>query len=225
MSKAKASTSFPFKLGETVVEPTIGICTVAGMRRMTVDRVEEDYYIFQAGNAKVMVPRSQLPKRGIRRPMTKDEVKRIFALLKTPVSPNRNDARMQYTNYRDIMKSGDPQKITRLLRDLFTLDQFDELKGKEKEIMEQAKKFLCDEITFIREASKTQVMESINEALRQMYKKKVQRDKEKGKKSGPSYPSYDEGEEEVADEDEEDIEDEDEDEEEIEDEADEDSDK
>ncbi len=199
MAKAKSTSSFPFKLGETVVEPTIGICTVAGMRRMKVDGVEEDYYIFQAGNAKVMVPKSQLPKRGIRRPMTKDEVKRIFALLKTPVSPNRNDARMQYTNYRDIMKSGDPQKITRLLRDLYTLDQFDELKGKEKEIMEQAKKFLCDEITFIREASKTQVMESINEALRQMQKKKVQKEKEKGKK-GHDYPVFGDGDEEESDE-------------------------
>ena len=198
MSKAKSTPSFPFKLAETVVEPTIGICTVVGMRRMTVDGIEEDYYIFQAGNAKVMVPRSQLPKRGIRRPMTKDEVKRIFALLKTPVSPNRDDARMQYTNYRDIMKSGDPQKISRLLRDLYTLDQIDELKGKEKEIMEQAKKFLCDEITFIRSASKTQVMESINEALRQMYKKKIQRDKEKSKKSSSTYPAF--GEDEALDE-------------------------
>jgi len=225
MSKAKSTPSFPFKLEETVVEPTIGICTVAGMRRMTVDGVEEDYYIFQAGNAKVMVPRSQLPKRGIRRPMTKDEVKRIFAQLKTPVSPNRNDARMQYTNYRDIMKSGDPHKISRLLRDLFTLDQFDELKGKEKEIMEQAKKFLCDEITFIREASKTQVMESINEALRQMYKKKVQRDKEKGRKSGPGYPSFDNEEEDEDIVDEEDVdEDEEESEDEEEDAADEDED-
>lgn len=190
MSKSKASTDFPFKMGETVVEPTIGICQVAGLRRMTVDGVEEDYYIFQAGNAKVLVPKSQIPKRGIRRPMTKDEVKKIFALLRVPVSPNRNDARLQYTSYRDIMKSGDPQKITRLLRDLFTLDQYDELKGKEKEIMEQAKKFLCDEITHIRGASKTQVMETVNEALRQMYKKKVQKDKEKGRKIAPGYPSY-----------------------------------
>jgi hypothetical protein len=45
--------------------------------------------------------------------------------------------------------------------------------------MEQAKKFLCDEITFIRSASKTQVMESINEALRQMNKKRMQKDRDR----------------------------------------------
>ena len=177
-----------FEKGETVVEPTIGICSVIGMKRMQVDGKPMTMYIFQAQNAQVLVPEEQVEKRGIRRPMTRDEVKRVLAALKQPASPNRSDARLQYVNYREIMKSGDPHKITRLLRDLYILDQNDDLKGKEKEIMDQAKKFLCDEISFVREASKTQVMETVNEALRQMYKKKVQRDKEKAKKSGVDVP-------------------------------------
>ena len=91
------------------------------------------------------------------------------------------------------MKSGDPQKITKLLRDLYTLDQLDELKGKEREIMDQARRFLCDEIAFVREASKTSIMERINESLRTMYKKKVQKEREKAKKqaSTPSAANMD----------------------------------
>jgi CarD family transcriptional regulator len=173
-----------FTKGETVVEPTIGICTVFGMKVMKVDGQDMVVYIFDAQNAKVYVPADQVEKRGIRRPMTRDDVKRVLASLKRPASPNRADARLQYTNYRDIMKSGDPVKITNLLRDLYILDQNDDLKGKEKEIMEQARKFLTDEIAFVRDQSKTQVGESINEALRGMYKKKIQKDKERAKKSG-----------------------------------------
>ncbi|MDK2972756.1 MAG: CarD family transcriptional regulator [Candidatus Sumerlaeota bacterium] len=173
-----------FKKGETVVEPSIGICNVIGMKMMKVDGQDMTMYIFEAQNANVYVPADQLEKRGIRRPMTREDVKRVLASLKQPASPNRADARLQYVNYREIMKSGDPAKITRLLRDLYILDQSDDLKGKEKEIMDQAKKFLCDEIAFVRETSKTQVMETINEALRQMYKKKMTKDKEKAKKSG-----------------------------------------
>lgn len=172
-----------FKISDVVVEPTIGICTVEGIRRMKIDSEEEDYYIFQSGNTKVFVPKDQIEKRGIRKPMSKEEVKKIYSLLKVPVAPSRSDAKMQYLNYRDIMKSGDPQKITKLLRDLYTLDQTDELKGKEKEIMEQAKKFLCDEITYIKGQSKTKVIEDINESLRAMYKKKIAKDREKAKKS------------------------------------------
>ncbi|MBI1293162.1 hypothetical protein GC173_18300 [bacterium] len=173
-----------FNLGETIIEPTNGICIMEGMRKMRVDGREMVVYIFKAASAKVYVPADQIENRNIRRPMDREEVKKVLASLKQPVSPNRDDARLQYTAYREIMKSGDPMKIARLLRDLFILDQADDLKGKEKEILEQARKFLCDEISFVREQSKAQVLEQINEALRQMYKKKMAKDKERAKKSG-----------------------------------------
>jgi RNA polymerase-interacting CarD/CdnL/TRCF family regulator len=171
-----------FKIGETLVEPTVGICQLEGIRRIKMDGLEENYYIFKAQNARVLVPRSQINKRGIRKPMTKDDVKKIFAFLKIPVSPTRSDARIQYMSYRNVMKSGDPQKITKLLRDLYTLDELDELKGKEREIMDQARRFLCDEIAYVRGVSKTSILERINESLRTMYKKKVQKEREKQKK-------------------------------------------
>lgn len=196
-----------FNIGETIIEPTNGICTMEGMRRLKVDGKEMTVYIFQASSAKVYVPADQIENRNIRRPMDREEVKRVLASLKQPVSPNREDARLQYTNYREIMKSGDPMKIARLLRDLYILDQGDDLKGKEKEIMEQAKKFLTDEIAYIRVVSKTQVLEQINESLRQMYKKKVAKDKERAKRSGTGLPmeilGYEDDEEEIEEEEEE----------------------
>jgi RNA polymerase-interacting CarD/CdnL/TRCF family regulator len=173
-----------FKIGETIIEPTNGICTMEGMRKLTVDGIEMTVYIFGAPNATIYVPSDQVEKRNIRRPMDREEVKRVLASLKQPVNPNRDDARLQYSNYRETMKSGIPMEIARLLRNLFILDQNDDLKGKEKEIMDQAKKFICDEIAYIRQVSKSQVMEQINENLRQMYKKKQARDKEKAKSSG-----------------------------------------
>jgi RNA polymerase-interacting CarD/CdnL/TRCF family regulator len=74
-------------------------------------------------------------------------------------------------------------RITKLLRDLYTLEQSDQLKGKEREIMEAARKFLVDEITFVKEASKASVSEQINDSLRQMYKKKLQKERAKAKKA------------------------------------------
>jgi CarD family transcriptional regulator len=183
MGKA-AEKKMEFKIGDTVVEPSIGICNVEGIRRMTVDGQTTEYYVFLApNNTTVLVPKAQIERRGVRKPMNKDDAKKIIALLKIPTSPNRNDAKMQYGAYRETMNSGDPTRISKLLRDLYTLDQSNELKGKEREIMEQAKKFLIDEITYIRDdSSKNKVMEEIGEALRQMYKKKVQKEREARKK-------------------------------------------
>jgi CarD family transcriptional regulator len=188
MAKASGK-KMEFKVGDIVAEPSIGICQVEGIRRMPVDGEMIDFYVFHApNNTTVMVPRSQIEKRGVRKPMSKDDAKKVLALLKVPTFPNRNDARMQYIAYREIMKSGDPTKISKLLRDLYTLDQNNELKGKEREIMEQARKFLVDEITHVRNDSKNKVMEDINESLKQMYKKKVQKDREARKKNAPPLP-------------------------------------
>ncbi len=168
-----------FRVGDTVVEPTLGICAVEGIRRMTVDGIEEDYYIFHSGKARVMVPLSQVAKRGIRKPMTKADIKKLYNLLKMPVSPARGDARQMYLNYRDIIKSGDPIKICKLIRELYILDEMDDLKGKEKEIMEQAMTFLVDEILFITDYSKTKVRKEIEECLVKMYKKKLEKEAKK----------------------------------------------
>ena len=198
---AKASESkLEFKVGDTVVEPSIGICQVEGIRKMPVDGEVMDFYVFHApNNTTVMVPKSQIEKRGVRKPMAKEEAKKVLALLRVPTFPNRNDAKMQYIAYREVMKSGDPSKISKLLRDLYTLDQNNELKGKEREIMEQARKFLVDEIHYSLsglkkpdakkpdkdQVSKNKVTEDLNEALKQMYKKKVQKDREARKKNLP----------------------------------------
>lgn len=170
------------KIKQIVVEPTVGICEVEGLRRMVVDGVERDFYILSSGNAKIMIPIEQIEKRGIREPMTKEEIKKIFQQLKVPVSPTRGNTKAQYLGYREILKSGNPQKIAKLLRDLYILEQIEELKGKERDIMEQARRFLCDEIVFVTQQSRTKVMERINQALKTMYKKKVAQDRQRTKR-------------------------------------------
>lgn len=169
------------RVGDTVVEPTIGICRVQGIRPMTIDGTLEDYFIFQSATAKVLVPRSQMTKRGIRKPMTKDDIKKVNTILRSPVNPVRGDAKTQYLDYQETLKSGDPTRISKLLRNLYILDQSDELKGKEKELMEQARNFLIEEITFIKGDSKTKVLSDINDNLAHMVKKRSQKQKETAK--------------------------------------------
>ncbi|MCX7767030.1 MAG: hypothetical protein N2246_10045, partial [Candidatus Sumerlaeia bacterium] len=170
------------KIKQIVVEPTVGICEVEGVRRMTIDGVEKDFYILRSGNARVMIPTDQIERRGIRAPMSAEDIKKIFAALKVPVSPSRGNTKAQYLGYREILKSGNPQKIAKLLRDLYTLEQVDELKGKERDIMEQSRKFLCDEICYVTGQSRTKVMERINQSLKSMYKKKISKERQKAKR-------------------------------------------
>ncbi len=176
--KSRGTAMKAFVVGDTVVEPSVGVCRIEGIRRQRIDDKIEDYYIFDSGTAKVYVPLSQIQRRGVRRPMTRQQIRKIYSQLRVPVAINRHEARMQYLTYREVMRSGDPVKITRLLRELFTLDKMDDLKGKEKEIMEQAKKFLVDEIAFIQDHPRAKVQEDIEEGLGAMYRRKVTKDRE-----------------------------------------------
>ena len=45
--------------------------------------------------------------------------------------------------------------------------------------MELAKKFLVDEITYVRQIPKTRAEDEVTDSLRQMYKRKVTKEKEK----------------------------------------------
>ena len=166
-----------FKIGDIVVEPTIGICQIEGVVKMTVDNSTDLYYLFNANNTKVYIQKTKVTKRGVRKPMTKEEIRKIVNLLKVPVTPQRTDLRTQYLHYRDIMKSGNPTIIAKLLRDLYILEQQDDLKGKEKEIMESASKFLVNEISYVKDTSKSSVTETLQEALKAMFKKKQAKDK------------------------------------------------
>jgi CarD family transcriptional regulator len=173
-----------FKTGDKVIEPTIGICEIQGIRRMVIDGKLTDFYVFAGpNNATVLVPKHQIERRGVRLPMTKEETKKVIASLKVPTSPEKDSPHNQYTKFREVLNTGDPLKISKLLRDLYILDQNNALKGKEREIMEMAKKFLVDEICYVRDESRTKVTEEIEDALRQMFKKKAQKEREEKKKS------------------------------------------
>jgi RNA polymerase-interacting CarD/CdnL/TRCF family regulator len=169
------------KVGEVVVEPSTGICTVEGLRRMQIDGRMDNFYIFQSGKARIMIPQSQVPSRGIRKPMSRALVKKMLSLLKVPVSPVRDETQPPYIGYREIVRTGDPMKINRLLRELYILDQGDELRGKERDLLEYSKRLLCDEISFVKNLPKIKVMEDINKSLEAMYKKKLAKDRQKAK--------------------------------------------
>ncbi len=177
-----------FKTGDKVVEPNIGICEILGIRRMEVDGVQMDFYIFEGQNGTtVLVPCDQIEKRGVRPPMTKEQATKILDSLKVPTSPERETPHTQYTKYREILNTGNPQKISKLLRDLYILDQNRALRGKEREVMEQAKKFLIEEIQFVTQSSRKEITDDVERCLKEMFKKKADKEceqKQKGTKKG-----------------------------------------
>ena len=181
---AQKNTSDNLNIGDWVVEPTIGICQIQGIRTMKINNKSEDYFVFyDANNASLLIPRSKLKIRGVRPPMTMEDVTKLFVQLHQPTKPSRQEARVQYNVYREILLSGDPERICHMLRDLYALEQNNDLKGKEREMKEKAFDFLRDEISWVRDdEDPNKAGADITEALKQMYRRKVEKEQKEKKK-------------------------------------------
>jgi CarD family transcriptional regulator len=164
---------FEFSVGETVVEPSIGICEIKGKTRLQIDDKIEDFFIFHSGTAKVMIPKSQLKKRGIRKPISPKEVKKIYKLLSDYKEVSRDVSRQQYINDMNILKRGNIIEIATLLKSLYTVELVTELKGKEKEIFNNAKRVVMDELMYVTKKSKAIVNNEIDKALAEISKKRL----------------------------------------------------
>ena len=151
---------------------------------MKINNKSEDYFVFyDANNASLLIPRSKLKIRGVRPPMTMEDVKKLFVQLHQPTKPSRQEARVQYNVYREILLSGDPERICHMLRDLYALEQNNDLKGKEREMKEKAFDFLRDEISWVRDdEDPNKAGADITEALKQMYRRKVEKEQKEKKK-------------------------------------------
>jgi len=164
---------FEFSVGETVVEPSIGICEIKGKTRLQIDDKVEDFFIFHSGTAKVMIPKSQLKKRGIRKPISPKEVKKIYKLLSDYKEVSRDVSRQQYINDMNILKRGNIIEIATLLKSLYTVELVTELKGKEKEIFNNAKRVVIDELMYVTKKSKAIVNNEIDKSLAEISKKRL----------------------------------------------------
>ncbi|MFN8610871.1 MAG: CarD family transcriptional regulator [Vulcanimicrobiota bacterium] len=79
-----------YEVGSLVFEPFLGLCTVINWMEETVLGVHQSFYELQPGqgNARVKVPASQMPSRGIRTLMSAEQLETI---LTTTPSANASD--------------------------------------------------------------------------------------------------------------------------------------
>ena len=163
---------YNFKVGEMVIEPSIGICEIKGKTLLNIDNKQEEFYIFHSGTAKVMIPKSQLKRRGIRRPIGPKEIKKVYKILSDYEEINRDVSRQQYINDMNTLKRGNVLEIARLMRTLHTVELSAELKGKEKEILSNARKAVAEELVFVTQKSKVAIGKEIDKSLAEIAKKK-----------------------------------------------------
>jgi len=159
-----------FRVGETVVDPQLGICDVSGLNFLHLDGKEELYYVLHSSNTKIMVPESQVINRGLRKPVSKKEALGILDSLSRPVECRKTFVREQYPRDYAILKIKDLHGISKLLRELVILEKRSILTKRYKAISYECRNILNKELAYSLNCSKEVVHNKIKRNLSKLVK-------------------------------------------------------
>lgn len=140
-----------FQVGDKAVHPAHGLGEVMAIERRVVGGGDTLYYVLRIldSGMRVMVPTRAADSVGLRGVMSPEEAARVlevFSMREKPVGTGPWNRRLRA--YNELLKSGSPVEVARVLRDLYTvkLRHEKELSYGERRLMDQARALLFKEL-------------------------------------------------------------------------------
>ncbi|MEZ4287032.1 MAG: CarD family transcriptional regulator [Polyangiales bacterium] len=162
-----------FIVGDKAVYPGRGVGEITAIEQRALGGSNKDFYILRmnAGktdpNAKVMVATDAVERVGLRQVISKTDANRVMKeLKKDEVAVTSQPWNRRFREYTDMLHSGSPIKVAKVLRDLSRVRQEKgELSYGERQLMDKAKSLLVTEIALAKQASEEKVAEDIDTIL------------------------------------------------------------
>jgi CarD family transcriptional regulator len=114
---------------------------------------KRQYYILRlpVGDMKVMIPISNCDGVGLRSVVTRDEVQKVFKILKGQGSTMSTNWNRRYRANLDKIKSGNIYEVAEVVRNLIQRDKEKGLSSGEKKMLENARQILISELVLATE--------------------------------------------------------------------------
>lgn len=143
-----------FKAGDMAVHPAHGVGEVEKLeeRDFGGGRKTTCYVIkIKDSGLKVMVPTEAATRVGLRPVMKKKEAQNILEILKAPeVAVDLQPWNRRFRAYTEMLKSGLPSEIAKVLRDMYRLKFDKDLSFGERRLLDQARSLLVQELALAR---------------------------------------------------------------------------
>jgi CarD family transcriptional regulator len=154
MSQAKRQPVF--KTGEMAVHPKHGVGEVVEVEERDMGGKKSTFYVLRIVDTglKVMVPTDAASRVGLRPIMKKREAQKIFDILKTPeVAVDVQPWNRRFRAYTEMLKSGLPSEIAKVLRDMYRLKFDKDLSFGERRLLDQARSLLIQELALAKKVA------------------------------------------------------------------------
>lgn len=157
-----------FKVGEKAVHPHHGVGEVTAVETKEIAGHKKTFYILRIVDSgmKVMVPTDSAERVGLRAVISKKEADKVLAVLKdTKVAVTAQPWNRRHREYIEMLKSGSPVEVAKVLRDLTRLKSDKDLSFGERRLLDQARSLLVTELALARRCKEDRVEAEIQGIL------------------------------------------------------------
>lgn len=155
-----------FKVGDKAVHPKHGVAEVTSIEVREIAGSKTSFYILRTmeNGMTVMVPTtSTLALRGV---ISKKEATRVFDILKADeVAVHSQPWNRRYREYTEMLHSGSPFEVAKVLRDLSRLKGDKDLSFGERQLLEKARGLLVRELALAKKVKEARVEQEIQTIL------------------------------------------------------------
>jgi CarD family transcriptional regulator len=157
-----------FKVGDKAVHPAHGVGEVTSIEKKTIGGSDKRFYILKIVDTgmTVMVPTDGVERLGLRDVISKKEAKKVMdELKKDEVAVTSQPWNRRYREYTEMLKSGSPIEVAKVLRDLSRLRGDKDLSFGERRLLEQARNLLVAELALAKGATEEKIRKDMDKIL------------------------------------------------------------
>ena len=156
-----------FKIGEIVVYPKHGVGEITGIENMEVSSIKTKFYVVKMEQAKltIRVPLDKQEEVGLRKISSKKTIEEVFSVLKLKPKIRRIMWSRRAQEYDTKIFSGDPIKISEVVRDLYRKNSQPEQSYSERQMFQVALERLAREVAAVEKNDYFQATEKIETTL------------------------------------------------------------
>jgi len=153
-----------FKVGDKAVHPSHGVGEVTAIEQRDIGGSKQTFYVLRIldNGMKVMVPTTAAQQVGLRGIMSEKEAAAILTTMKArEVAVDVQPWSRRFRVYTEMIKSGSPIEVAKVLRDMNRLKFDKDLSFGERRLLDQAKSLLLKELAFAKKKTEAEMAEEI----------------------------------------------------------------
>ena len=156
-----------FKIGETVVYPKHGVGEITKIENTEVANIKTNFYVVKMEQSKLIirVPLDKKDEVGLRKISSKKTIDEVYSTLKLKPKIRRIMWSRRAQEYETKIFSGDPIKISEVVRDLFRKSSQAEQSYSERQMFQVAIERLAREVAAVEKTDYFQSTEKIEQIL------------------------------------------------------------